>query len=64
VHGLPADTDDWASVMATMVSEPALPWLGVGSGGRAVVIFLFWLLTLTCGLASIFFRMKRASLKY
>jgi hypothetical protein len=63
-HGLPADANEWASVIGTMVSEPASPLLGVGSGGQAAVIFLFWLLTLTRGPATIFFRMKRASLKY
>jgi hypothetical protein len=47
-----------------MVSEPASPLLGVGFGGRAAFIFLFWLLTLTRGPTTIFFRMKRASLKY
>jgi hypothetical protein len=45
---------------AMMVSEPGSPLLGVGSA----VIFLFWLLTLMRGPATIFFRMKRASLKY
>jgi hypothetical protein len=35
---------------ATMVSEPGSPLLGVGS----VVIFLFWLLTLTRGPVTIF----------
>jgi hypothetical protein len=47
-----------------MVSEPASPLLGIGSGGRAAVIFLFWLLTLMRGPTTIFFRMKHASLKY
>ena len=41
--------------LAMMVSEPASPLLAVGSGGRAAVIFLFWLLTLTRGPATIFF---------
>jgi hypothetical protein len=36
-----------------MVSELASPLLGVGFGGRAAIIFLFWLLTLTRGLATI-----------
>jgi hypothetical protein len=40
---------------ATMVIEPASPLLGVGYGGQATVIFLFWLLTLTRGPATIFF---------
>jgi hypothetical protein len=35
---------------ATMVSEPGSPLLGVGSA----VIFLYWLLTLTCGPVTIF----------
>jgi hypothetical protein len=47
-----------------MVSELTSPLLGVGFGGRAAIIFLFWLLTLTRGPATVFFRMKRASLKY
>jgi hypothetical protein len=59
-HGLPADADAWASVIGMMVSEPTSPLLAVGS----TVIFLFWLLTLTRGPTTIFFRMKRASLKY
>jgi hypothetical protein len=54
VCGLPADADVWANVIGTMVSEPASPLLVVGSAGQAVVIFLFWLLTLTRGLATIF----------
>jgi hypothetical protein len=37
-----------------MVSEPASSLLAVGSGGRATIIFLFWLLTLTRVPASIF----------
>jgi hypothetical protein len=45
----------WLVSKATMVSEPASPLLGVGSGGRAAIIFLFWLLTLTRGPATIFF---------
>jgi hypothetical protein len=48
-----------------MVSELASPLLGVGlAHGRAAVIILFLLLTLTRGPATIFFQMKRASLKY
>jgi hypothetical protein len=42
-----------------MVSEPGSPLLGVGSD-----VFLFWLLMLTRGPATVFFGMKRASLKY
>jgi hypothetical protein len=50
---------------ATMVSEPASPLLELGPArGRVAVIFLFWLLTLTRGPATIFFQMKHASLKY
>jgi hypothetical protein len=45
---------------AMMVSEPISTLLGVGS----VVIFLFWLLTLTRGPATISFELKCASLKY
>jgi hypothetical protein len=41
--------------LATMVSEPALPLLAVGSGGRAAFFFLFWLLTLTRGPTTICF---------
>jgi hypothetical protein len=41
--------------LATMFSEPASPLLAVGFGGRATVIFLFWLLTLTRGPATSFF---------
>jgi hypothetical protein len=48
-HGLPAGTDEWASVIGAMVSELASPLLRVGSGGRAAVIFLFWLLMLMRG---------------
>jgi hypothetical protein len=40
--------------LAMMVSEPALPLLVVGFGVWAVVIFLFWLLMVTRGLATIF----------
>jgi hypothetical protein len=40
--------------LAMMVSELASPLLAVGSSGRAAVIFLFWLLTLTRGPATIF----------
>jgi hypothetical protein len=47
-QGLLADADAWAS-------EPASPLLAVGSGGRAAVIFLFWLLMLTPGPTTIFF---------
>jgi hypothetical protein len=48
-----------------MISEPASPLLGVGSGARAGSGYLFILLmTLTGGPSTIFFRMKHASLKY
>jgi hypothetical protein len=48
-----------------MVSELASPLLGVGlAHGRAAVIILFLLLTLTRGPATIFFQMKCASIKY
>jgi hypothetical protein len=40
--------------LAMMVSEPASPFLADGSGGQAGVVFLFWLLTLTRGPATIF----------
>jgi hypothetical protein len=40
--------------LVMMVSELASPLLAVGFGGRAVVIFLFWLLTLTRGPTTIF----------
>jgi hypothetical protein len=54
VHGLPADADAWANVICLMmVSEPASPLLQLGPGGRTAVIFLFWLLTETCGPASL-----------
>jgi hypothetical protein len=39
---------------ATMDSEPTSLLLGVVSDGRAAIIFLFLLLTLTCGLDTIF----------
>jgi hypothetical protein len=42
--------------LATMVSEPASSLLAVGSGGRATFIFAFWLLKLTRGLATMFFK--------
>jgi hypothetical protein len=44
--------------LATMVGETALPLLAVGSGGRAMVMFLFWLQTLTCGPATIFSKLN------
>jgi hypothetical protein len=50
---------------ATMVSEPASPLLGVGSGTRAGSGYLFILAADADPWAShYFFQMKRASLKY
>jgi hypothetical protein len=45
---------EFSGVTAMMVSEPASSLLGVGSGGQAAVIFLFWLLTLMRGPATVF----------
>jgi hypothetical protein len=47
-----------------LVNPHSLCWELCPARGRAVVILLFWLLTLSRGPTTILFRMKRASLKY
>jgi hypothetical protein len=51
--------------LATMVSEPGLHLLAVGSGrARNGYLFLYWLLMLTREHVTILFGMKLASLNY
>jgi hypothetical protein len=60
VHSSPANSDEWASVMGDDGVNPDRHCWELGQR----LSFLYWLLTLTRGLVTIFFGMKVAFLIY